>query len=357
MLKHAWKWALVLAATATALVIMVLWVGVAPTLAALQEVGWAAFLSVGALLAATFILQAAAWTILNRVVNLRLGVLTALEGTIVALAGNIITPTAHLGGEPLKVLYAGRRRGLSYEALASTVLLGKYIETISFVLFICLGTVVCALGLKDVLFRPPHLAWGIVLVSLGGLSLLAMIVLTVSLLRRRTPLAAIAGLLCRLRIFPTFFDNLRKRAAKVELRVSQVFRREGRSIVPAFFVYLLTHAAIAIKPLAFFYLGWKVRLGLPELALFFLTSQALLAFQLVPSGVGTLDGGLFAMIYLAGMNIHRPQMAVFLLCIRFWDAAVVAVGAVLAARVGTGLLSGRAAARSQVQQEADSVQT
>lgn len=346
MLKHAWKWALMLAALAAALTVMVLWVGPKETLEALQQVGLSAFLSVGALLAVTFVLQAAAWTVLNRVMGLRLGVLTALEATVVALAGNIVTPTAHLGGEPLKVLFAGRRRGLPYEALAGTVLLGKYLETISFVLVISLGTAICAVGLKDVLFRPPHLAWGIVLVSLGGLSLLATVVLTIALLRRQTPLAGAAGLLSRLRIFPKFFDRLRHRAVKVELKVSQVFRREGKAIVPSFILYVLTHVAMFIKPLAFFYLGWKIPLGLPELSLFFLSSQMLLALQLMPSGVGTLDGGLFAMIALAGMAITAPQMAVFLLCIRFWDAAVVALGAVLAARVGTGLLSGRKSAEA-----------
>jgi uncharacterized protein (TIRG00374 family) len=341
MIKHAWKLGLMFAAVAAALVVMVWWVGPAQTLEALRQVGWTGFASLGALLAVTFVLQAAAWTVLNRLVDLRLGALTALEASIVALAGNIIMPSAHLGGEPVKVLYAGRKRQLSYDALASSVLLGKYLEMISFVMFVSLATVACALGFKGVLFRPPHLAWGIVMVALGAVALVLTAVLTVSLARRGTPLSALVGVLARLRIFPKFFERLRRRALKVELRVSQVFRRQVKAMVPAFLLYLLTHVAIFVKPLAFFALGWQVRLDLPELCLFFLTSQVLLALQIVPSGAGTLDGGMFAMLALAGLHISPPQMAVYLLCIRFWDAVVVAIGAVLAARVGTGLFSGR----------------
>ena len=91
------------------------------------------------------------------------------------------------------------------------------------------------------------------------------------------------------------------------------------------------------KPLAFFYLGWQTRLGWAELGLIFLTSQVLLAVQLTPSGVGTLDGGMFAMLAVAGIAITRPQCAAYLLCIRFWDVAVVATGGLLAARAGARL--------------------
>ena len=78
-----------------------------------------------------------------------------------------------------------------------------------------------------------------------------------------------------------------------------------------------------LRPLVFFYLGWQIRLDPAELGLIFLTSQILLAVQLVPSGAGTLDGGLLAVVAIAGIHISVPQCTAFLLCIRFWDAAVV----------------------------------
>jgi hypothetical protein len=164
------------------------------------------------------------------------------------------------------------------------------------------------------------------------------VVLWVSLARKWTPLSAVVALVARLRIRPTFFADLRERSLRMELQASRLFREGGRAVVTAFAWYLLTHVAMFARPLAFFLLGWHLRLNMAELGLIFLTSQILLAVQFMPSGVGTLDGGLLAVVTLAGMAITVPQCTVFLLCLRFWDAAVVATGALLAARAGMGLL-------------------
>ncbi len=112
-------------------------------------------------------------------------------------------------------------------------------------------------------------------------------------------------------------------------------------VAPAFGLFLLTHAAMYAKPLLFLGLGWGVSLSAGQLGLIFLTCQVLLAFQLTPGGVGTMDGGLFGMLALTGIAITHPQCAAFLLCMRFWDGMVIAVGAPLATRVGIGLFADR----------------
>ncbi len=341
MVKRAWKLALMGVAVAAAMVVMVLIVGPGKTFEALQQVGLASFLSVGVLLAVTLTLQAMAWTALNRVMGIKLGPLTALEASTVGLAGNIIAPTAHMGGEPIKVLFAGKKKNLSYEALASTTLLGKYLEMISFVLFVSFGTAISCYFLRSDFFQGPYLGWGITLLAVGTISLLLAVGMTISLILRGTPLAGLLSLFIKLHIFRNFFQRLQSRAVKVELRASGMFRRQGKAMVPSFLMYLATHIAIWIKPLAFFYLGWKAHLDIAQLSLFFIVFQVLLAFQIVPSAAGTLDGGMFGMIAISGMPISAPQMAVFLLCIRFWDLVVVAIGAALASRVGAALLSER----------------
>ena len=159
----------------------------------------------------------------------------------------------------------------------------------------------------------------------------------VSLSRRWTPLTAMVNLAARMRIRPAFFENLRERSLRMEWQASRMFREEGHAVAPAFLWYLMTHVAMFARPLAFFLLGWQVRLNLAELSLIFLVSQVLLAVQLMPSGVGTLDGGLLAVVAIAGIGITVPQCTAFLLCLRFWDAVVVAAGVLLAARTGLGL--------------------
>jgi uncharacterized protein (TIRG00374 family) len=331
------KMAISLALSAALLAVVVYVAGARETADAAWQAGLPAFLTVGVFLFTLMGLQAAAWAALQHQAGQGVPYRTLLAGTIVAMAGNILTPASHLGGEPGKIVYAGRKTGHAYTDLAGTVLLCKYIEAMSFVLFLGFATVAALAGFRDVLFGPTYLALGITISVLAAAALALGGVAWFSLSRKWTPLTAMVGLVARLRLRPQFFARLQDRALRMELQASGLFREEGNAVIPAFFWYLLTHMAMFVRPLVFFYLGWQIHLNLAELGLFFLTSQILLAVQFMPSGVGTLDGGLLAVVAIAGIGIAVPQCTAFLLCVRFWDAAVVLLGALLAARTGMGL--------------------
>ena len=193
-------------------------------------------------------------------------------------------------------------------------------------------------GFRQVLFSPPNVVLGVAIAVLAAAALVLGGVLWVSLRRRWTPLTALVDMVARLHVRRAFFERLRGRALRMEIQASQMFGEEGGGVLPAFLWYFATHVVIFLRPLAFFYLGWQIRLDPAELGLIFLTSQILMAVQLVPSGAGTLDFGLQEVVLLAGICIEKPQCQAFLLCIRFWDAAVVLTGAFLATRMGMGLL-------------------
>jgi uncharacterized membrane protein YbhN (UPF0104 family) len=345
MTKRLAKIVVTLVASGVIIALVVYFVGVRDTLAALGHAGVAAFLTVGVLLAGLLCLQAAAWGGLERAIGHRIPFRTLVEATVIAHAGNILTPSTYLGGEPARVIYAARKAHLPYQALAGTVLLAKYLELLSFVLFLGAGTVAAAVGFSRVLFRPPHVGLGVAVVGVAAATWGLCVLLWASLRRGWTPLAGVVGLLGRLPVWRGFFARLAQRTVEVEHEAARVFREEGHAVRPAFWIFLLTHATIFVKPLAFFYFGWRMNLDLADLSLIFLTCQILLAFQLVPSGAGTLDGGLLAMLAVTGIAITQPQCAAFLLCIRFWDAAMVGAGALLAARMGMGLFRGGDAAK------------
>ena len=338
-MKHAAKLTIALAASVVLLAGMVYFVGFGRTIDAARQAGLPAVLSLGGLMAVLLVCLAAAWKALNRSVGHGVGFGTLLSATVVGLAGNIATPATHFGGEPVKVLYAGRRTGLPYEQLAGTVLLLKYVEALSFLLFASAVAVVAMSGMEHALFSGAGLWLGVAVLVVAAAALAAAVVLAVSLARRWRPLTVLAALLAWAGIFRRFFTRLAVRARRVEDQASGVFGRERSMVVPAFVLYLLTHVTMYLKPLLFFWLGWGKVLDPAELGLIFLTSQVLLAVQLTPSGVGTLDGGLFGVLAVSGIAITQPQCAAFLLCIRLWDGVVIAAGAVLAARVGVGLFS------------------
>jgi len=334
MIRHATKAVLMLIASAALLALVVILVGFDATVDALAQAGPLAFLSTGVALAAVLVIQAVAWAVLNRPVAHRIPFGTLLGATTAGMAGNILTPSTYLGGEPVKVIYAGRKTGLPYQELAGTVLLAKYLEALSFVLALAVVSTVAAVALRDVLFTQVNLPLGVAAVAAIGAALALFAVLCVSLARRWTPVSRVVSVLVRLRIARRFFLRLLRRSLRMEQQVSRVFREEHLAVWPVFALYALTHAVMFVKPLAFFYFGWRIGLGFAELGLIFLTCQVLLAFQLTPSGVGTLDGGLLGMLAVAGIAISQPQCAAFLLCVRFWDAVLLAAGAFLAARAG-----------------------
>ncbi|MFH1732963.1 MAG: flippase-like domain-containing protein, partial [Planctomycetota bacterium] len=135
-------------------------IGFAQTVRAVMEAGVAAFAAVGALTLAFLLIQSVAWTILNRPVRHRVPFRTLFEASVVGLAGNLLTPSTFLGGEPLKIIYVGRNAHLPYHEVAGTVLMSKYLEGISFILFFSFSAVVAAAGFRDLLFGP-YLAVGL----------------------------------------------------------------------------------------------------------------------------------------------------------------------------------------------------
>lgn len=331
---------LILAAILLAAVIYL--VGARETLDAARQVPLPAFLTIGIIFLGVMACQGAAWATLERPMGHRIPYRSLLSATIVAMAGNVLTPSTHLGGEPGKILYVGRKTGLSYTDLTGTVLLCKYIEAMSFVGFLAFGTAWAAIGHRHTLFCRQNLLLGVAILVLTGVAVVLAALVWLGLRRKWTPLSGIIAGLAKLGFRRAFFEALRERCLRVELQAARLFREEGHAVLPAFCWYLLTHVAMFVRPYVFFLLAWQIRLDVADLGLIFLTSQILLAVQLTPSGMGTLDGGLLGVISLSGIPISAPQCVAFLLCVRFWDAAVVAMGALLAARAGVGLFRGKA---------------
>jgi uncharacterized protein (TIRG00374 family) len=332
-MRHIKKLLTVLLASLIILGVVVHVVGFEPTCRAVAQAGLLAFLAVGLLTLIFLTAQTAAWAALNRGIGHRIPFLTLMKAMCVGFAGNELTPL-HIGGEPVKVVYVGRMTGLSYREIAGTVLLFKYLEALSFVVFLSLGAAVGIIGFKDILFHQDNVALAIWILAGVLLVLAACIALWISLSQRWTPLTACVTLALRLHIFRRFLARLRNRTRKTEEQCSRVFREEGRAVIPAFCCHIIAHAALLMKPAVFFYLGWRAQLSAPELGLLYLVYQLLLVVQITPSSVGTLDGGLLGVVALAQLSLSPPQCAAFLLCLRMWDAIIIPAGVIFASRTG-----------------------
>ncbi len=311
-------------------------VGVERTLAAVQEAGLGAFVVAGVALAGSIVLRALAWAVLNRPVKHTIPFRSVLAAELVGTAGNMITPSTYLGGEPLKVAYVTKTTGHPLHEVAGTVLLAKYLEALSFMLFFSFGTLVALARYQDVLFVQYPAAGVTLLAAAGGLLTLTG-AMWLSLSRRWRPLTRLVCLLARLRVFRRFFVRLRRPTQAMEDQVSRVFCEEGKAAWVAFLAQMGGHVVLFARPGLFLLIGSRIHLGPAALSLIFVVSQALLAFQLTPSGVGPLDGGLIGTFALIGLS--EAHCMAYLLCLRFWDVLVIGAGAFIGARAGAGLLT------------------
>jgi len=314
-------------------------VGFERTAAAVADAGPLAFAVVGGLTLAFLLIQAAAWAILNRPIKHRVPFLRLLKGSVVGVAGNILTPSTYLGGEPLKIVYVGRAAHLPYHEVAGTVLLSKYIESVSFILLLSFSAVVATLSYRESLFGP-YLGAGVAIVIFTTALLTLCGAMWLSLSRRWRPLTRVLRALARLPVLRQRLPGVLRRTRDMEDQVSRVFCEEKAAASQTFGIHVLGHITIFLKPALFFYLGAGMGLSLGQLCLLFVVSQALLAVQLTPSGAGVLDTGFIGAFALMGLNDdqHLAKCMAFLLCLRFWDIIIVGVGAWLASREGARVL-------------------
>jgi uncharacterized protein (TIRG00374 family) len=208
----------------------------------------------------------------------------------------------------------------------------------SFFLFFTTATVIAIVTFRGVLFAGDMLAVGIPLVLLGSVLLGVCILLWLSLTKKKHPLTRIVGWCSFVRPRSRFLARLRSRTRKMEEQVNQVFCEDGREATKAFCLFLTLHVLIFLRTAFFVYLATGEVLNLGETGLLFVATQGLLAFQVTPGSVGTLDGGLLGIFALLGLT-DGICMA-FLLITRFWDAVLVVLGALFGARVGASMLAG-----------------
>lgn len=335
-MRRVWGFAILLPVSLALLAAIVGVVGYEETLRQIRRVGAGAFLAVGALTLLFVCVQSFAWRLLSRSIGHRVPFATMLRAVVVGQAGNMITPSTYLGGEPLRVAYVGKLAGLPYHEVAGTVLLSKYLEFLSFMLMFGFSTAVAAIEYKAVLFRPPNTLGGVAIVAVAALMLACSVLLWASLARRWRPLTRLVRGLAWFRWLRRPVARLRHRAKAMEDQVSRTFCEEGHTSLAAFAAMLVSHLAVFSKPLVFFLFGARMRLSLGDLCLIFAAGQLILAVQLTPSGVGMLDGGLIGVFALLGYGTAGDVAMVmaYLLCLRLWDAVVIGSGAVLAAKAG-----------------------
>lgn len=300
------------------------WKATRAVLAATGARGAAGFAGVGLLV---LFLQAVGWWGLLRSRGWRVPLATAWSSMLMGNALAWLTPSMYLGGEPLRIWHITRRFGVPSREVAATVVAGKFAEFAGFLvaLLVCTGTMLWHFDL------PPGVKWGS---TAAAAVLLAAFLALFAALAGRWPVAS--GLA---RVLGKRGERARRWLADTEAAVEETFRGHRRAFVAALVFTGGPLALVVARPLLFFWLAGD-HLSFPALALIFVLTQLVLAFQFTPGGLGIYEGGLIGAFALAGEG--APEAAAFAAVQRLADAALVGLGVALAAREGaTGFFGGK----------------
>ncbi|MCC5829826.1 MAG: flippase-like domain-containing protein [Phycisphaeraceae bacterium] len=333
-----------MAAVFAALFGVVLWlVGPVRTMDVLREVGWLAVVAVGLSPMVIVLFQAGAWSVLSRTIGHRIPFRTLLAGIVVGQSINTLTPSTYVGGEALRVLYVGRRTGLSYTELSGTVLLAKYLELLSFIIFFGFCALVSLLAFGAWFFERPYTPIGVTILSVTGTISIFGILLILALYRHWTPVTHLVRVFWWWRPHSRWLARLTIRARQMEQQVSEVFAREKAAAGVALLMLMGTHIMMMLRPLFFFIfiVDPAGSMALGEMMILFVIGQALLALPLTPGGAGTFDGGMIGAFLLIGIG-EATAMA-YLFAVRIWDALMIGVGLFIAALAGKDLITPQAA--------------
>lgn len=216
---------------------------------------------------------------------------------LVRLAGesiNYITPTAHIGGEPLKAYLLQKRQGIPYSDGIASIILSKTTMAIAQLIFIIIGLLLgFYLGiLKARFFLPLSLILG----------LLIPLVYIFILKQQKGLFMPILGLLNRLRIKINFLEKRKEGIQQLDKNIATFYQKNKRG-------FLLSTC--------YYFFGWIV--GIFELMIIFkaigLNAHLPYAFVIetlyiiiraitfiVPGNIGVQEGGTILIFMLTGFS-------------------------------------------------------
>lgn len=286
--------------------------------------GGAAFL---AATLATLFFQSLGWHVLFRSRGWPISFRSTFEAMLMGNAVSYVTPSMYLGGEPLRIWIIGERYNLKKRDVTATVLVQKFSEFAGFVLVLLVS-----IGLMFWNFDlSPTLRWSAIAAS--ALLSVVFLVLLFAFVGRWPVASTIIGW------FGPRAAGLREKARETEAQVEQTFHKTPGAAAACLFLTGSPALLIAARPLFYFvFTGHAVTI--PELALIFVFTQVLLAFQFTPGGLGIFEGGLIGTFALIGLE--APEAVAFSAIQRVTDVVLVGTGFLLAAREGlTGFFRGK----------------
>lgn len=264
----------------------------------LVAVGWLGFLAVVGNVVLSFFTWTVSWFLLLRAAGISVGWRQVLSPMLAASAVTYITPSAYLGGEPIRAYWVAKEAGVPMARVLATAMVERLLAGASLLAFASVGGFFAlfspAVSIADK---------GAVALGLGAMAIFLSLA-TFSFARNRRWLSRALRALGRVIPWRGTLARLAQSAAEMENQIYQVFANRLGHALAALFLQLATMFLTYIRPQLFFYFAKQALFTFAQLSLFFTLNVFISAFLwLTPGGFGLADGGRAGVFQLLGIPI------------------------------------------------------
>lgn len=280
---------------------------------------------------ALFILfiSALSWQIILKGYGYRLPFRDVMVARMIGFAVSYLTPSAYIGGEPLRIYLLSKKHSLSVTRIGATVVVSKFLELGAALFFIYLGSI-CTLIEYEL---PLNLYLTLLIVNVtGGV---AMGLVFRAFIRQDKVFTYLAGLLGRIKFLSHSISKMEPEISRMEEEIFLSFSQHRRETIFAFGLNLAAELLIFLKPAIFFYF-LEIVLKFSQLALLFALTHLLLVLQVTPGAIGTFELGEVGIFRLVGIGPDRALA--FSLMTRIADFIGVGIAAAFGIHIGLKVL-------------------
>jgi uncharacterized protein (TIRG00374 family) len=302
----------------------------------LKEISRAGLLAFACYMGNSFLilaLQTEGWRLLLRAAGHKAPYWTLFLGILMGYAGNFLTPSMYLGGEPIRAYFIGEKCGIRKRRVLATIIVHKVAEFIAFMLFVYAGSIVALVYYKE------HLSFWLkmLILVLNVVFTVIVVLLVVSFLKNYRLGTWLLLRISRLRIKPRFFQRLAVKAKDMDDLVHEAVSISWRTSLVTLLLMIIASAFIFLRPAVFFYfLRHHIPFSLPELAFLYTMIQFILALQFTPGGLGIYEGGQVAVFDV--LDVPASEAMALAAFSRLNDLIIVGLGMGLAVHYGLSSL-------------------
>ena len=304
-------------------------VGIEPTIAAVARTGWLGILVFVANASLTSVAPAIGWWLIMRGEGIPASCWQSIKANLMGFPINFITPSAYLGGEPLRTVYIAKVTGVTKRRVLATIVVSKMQE---FAALTFLGVVCAAIILVRFPMSPAQrLTVGIVT---GALALFCGGVM-IAFCFNAKPTVRIINLLARMRIARRRLARLRPKAEEMENLIHACFVHRWKRFLIAQAITMVSAVSNSLRPWFFLLFASDVGpVGSEHLSGIYWVFNIINGFSFTPGGLGLFEGGMLG--YFSAVGLPKDVGVAYSIASRIADITFLMLGTWLIVSAGLG---------------------